>query len=252
MTITRMRNIGIMTIALLMSTLTLFANKEADSKDVKTLNITVDTYSKHQWRGFFSGETPTFEPSATFGLGKWSVGVWTATTFDNSYQEVDLYAIYSHKNFSLGFFNYFDPSGNFLESNYLEFEKGKTEHLYSIDASYTLPVLAPVKFTLSTLIGGNDVDPQGDFSYSTYFEPSYVHSFGKFSIKGAIGAALNKSMYNGHSENFSIVNTLVKAQYRFTIKEKYHFPVHATTVYNPFADKFVFTAGVSFSTDFKF
>ena len=96
---------------------------------------------------------------------------------------------------------------------------------------------------------GADKRPDGKQAYSTYAELGTYYDFLEDNrISLAIGAALNKSCYNGYEKNFSICNIEGKYTYNLGFKNDWNLPLSVAYIYNPVYDKaFVnFTANIAF------
>ena len=85
-------------------------------------------------------------------------------------------------------------------------------------------------------------------AYSTYAELGTYYDFlNDNRISLAVGAALNKSCYNGYDKKFSICNIELKYTYNLGIKS-FTLPLSVAYIYNPVYEK----SYVNFSTSLAF
>ena len=79
----------------------------------------------------------------------------------------------------------------------------------------------------------------------TYVLEYYYDFLNNHQIALACGMALNKSFYNNYEKNFSINN--VTLQYTYNLQVNWWtLPLKAALIYNPYCNKFYFTASAYF------
>lgn len=216
----------------------------------KKLNLSFDLVSQHLWRGFECGQAPSAEPSVTWYNGNFNAGVWAARSFDGSYNELDLYAGYSWKEFSLTFFDYYCPPSDLSRAEFTEFHGDETFHYYLFDLAYNGTEKLPLQFMVSTMFLGADRDTStGEYHYSTYLQGGYTFRYKKHSLSVFAGGTPYK---NGYASDAAVVNTGISYKYPLQVNEKLTVPFKFTTVYNPDLNEVYFSFSLSFSHDFKF
>ncbi|MGE5424106.1 MAG: TorF family putative porin, partial [Syntrophothermus sp.] len=94
----------------------LIAASSASSQDSTRLhvklNVGADIVSRYIWRGCDYGNSPAVQPTLSLTAGNFEAGVWGSVAMFSFYKEVDLYAKYSLKGFSVSFTDYYIPSTN--------------------------------------------------------------------------------------------------------------------------------------------
>src|SRR3989339_206087 len=229
-----------------------FAGFSTENKSVKQpqklkLTTNIDFVSSHVWRGGKSGAAPSLEPSVEFGFGNFTVGSWTAATFDKEYRELDIYALYSIGNFSVGIYDYYCPPEKPEKSRFTDFHGIDTYHLFSVDFVYYGTPKFPVKFTASTMMYGMDFNQTtGDYYYSTYLEAVYSKNWKNNALSALVGLTTHEGIYAGC---FAFMNSELMYKKSFTFKD-FSIPVFAKIVYNPIADKAWLIGGVSLNRVF--
>lgn len=214
----------------------------------------LDLQTKYMWRGMEmmpEESAPVLFPSFNYsykGLFLYAMGGYA---INGKYAEVDLGLSYSFDAFSIAFNDYYYPSVDAKEDQYLGGGK-HTGHWLEACVSYN-PEKIPLWATLSNFFAGADkyIDSKGKEkqAYSTYLELGTYYDFLHSNrISLAIGAAFNKSCYNGYAHNFSICNTELKYTYNVEFKSGWTLPLSVAYIYNPVFDKsFVnFTANIAF------
>ena len=219
---------------LLMSVLAVNA-QETEKKS--PFGASVELTSKYLWRGQEYGEAPTIFPTLSYGTGGLSVYATGAYTFDNSWREADLGISYTYKDFTIGFVDYYYPTPTGERDKLFEFDKDKTGHLFEGCLTYASSVL-PITAMLSTFFYGADKNLDGKQAWSTYAELGYHYDFSETNIFSvALGASLNKSLYNNLETGFSIVNIALKYQTAIPTGKSFSIPVSAQYVINPQKEK---------------
>lgn len=217
-------------------------------------HLGLDLQTKYMWRGMemmTEDAAPVLFPNINYqwkGLYVYAMGGYAV---NGKYAEVDLGVSYTWRGFTLGFNDYYYPTVDSKEDKY--FGGGKhTGHWLEACLTYA-PEKVPVWATLSNFFYGADkyIDADGKEkqAYSTYLEVGTYYDFLHSNrIALAVGAAFNKSCYNGYEHDFSVCNLELKYTYNVEFKSGWTLPLSAAYIYNPVFDKsFVnFTASVSF------
>lgn len=218
-----------------------------------SFGLGLDLQTKYVWRGMemmTQKSSPVLFPTVNYtwkGLYVYAMGGYAV---NGEYAEVDLGISYTWKGFTLGLNDYYYPTVDSNEDNYFGGEN--TGHWLEATLTYA-PEKIPVWITASNFFYGADkyVDENGKEkqAYSSYVEIGTYYDFlDNNRVSLAIGAALNKSCYNGYEKNFSICNIEGKYTYNVKFKSDWTLPLSVSYIYNPVYDKsFVnFTANIAF------
>lgn len=208
----------------------------------------VELTTKYLWRGQEYGEAPTFFPTLNYSISGFRVCATGAYTFDNSWREADLGLSYTWKGLTVGIFDYYYPTVVGQNDNYFNFKNGETGHLLEGYISYEFEKI-PISIMVSTFFYGADKNLEGKQAYSSYAELGYHYDFKDESvISVALGASLNRSLYNNFETGFSIVNIATKYQRDIYSNAKISIPASVQFVINPQKQKnyISFSLGLNF------
>lgn len=218
-----------------------FSVKEVQSqkthKDTLTMSTTI--VSKHLWRAIPSGNAPCIEPYLEYKYGKFAVSAWASYAIDGSYSEIDLWASYTIKNFTVTFLDYYCPRVGFNE-NFFNYNSTSSRHLRDVQLTYNATEKFPFTLTGSTMIWGVDKDVNGDLLYSTYFEIGHSRKFRGKTIDFVLGMTPFEGMY---AKDFSVFNYGVTIKDKLKITDKFSLPVQSSLVFNTELKKMFFTFG---------
>lgn len=221
-------------------------------------HLGLDLQTKYIWRGMemmTEDAAPVLFPCANYSNKGFYVYIMGGYAVNGKYAEVDFGLSYTYKWFTIGFNDYYYPTTTTPYDQYFNFRNGETGHW--LEAVITIaPERVPLWLTVSNFFYGADrytvVDEDGNAkekqAYSTYAELGTYYDFLKaHRLSLALGAALNKSCYNGYEHNFSICNIELKYLYNLTIKD-FSLPLGVAFIINPVYKKpFVnFTASFAF------
>lgn len=225
------------------------------SKLIKSpFGLGLDIQTKYMWRGMemmTENAAPVLFPSVNYyykGLYVYAMGSYAV---NGKYAEVDFGISYTWNGLNIGFNDYYYPTVNSNEDKY--FGGGKhTGHWLEAVLTYS-PEKIPVWATLSNFFYGADkyVDADGKEkqAYSTYLELGTYYDFLENNrVSLAVGAALNKSCYNGYEHDFSVCNLEFKYTYNVAFKSGWNLPLNVAYIYNPVFDK----SFINFSANFAF
>ena len=254
------------TLAILLLAVGLFAQSEntppknnwgAKLKE-SNFHLGLDFQSKYVWRGMemiTEGAAPVLFPGKNYSNKGFYVYVLGGYAVNGKYSELDFGISYTYKWFTLGINDYYYPTTTTPIDRYFNYKPHETGHW--LEAVITIsPEKIPLWLTVSNFFYGADkyqvTDEEGNTkdkqAYSTYAELGTYYDFlHNHKISLALGAAFNKSCYNGYEKNFSICNIELKYLYNLTIKY-FSLPLGAALIYNPVYNKaFVnFTASLAF------
>lgn len=206
-------------------------------------HVGLDLQAKYMWRGMEMTPTesaPVLFPSVNYQYNGLFVYAMGGYAINGKYAEVDLGASYSFNGFTVGVYDYYYPT---IDSNKDEYFGGGKHTGHWLEAAITYaPEKLPLWITASNFFYGADkyTNEDGDEkqAYSTYLELGTYYDFLQSNrVSLALGAALNKSCYNGYEHNFSICNIEGKYTYNVAFKNGWTLPLSVAYIYNPVFDK---------------
>lgn len=214
----------------------------------------VDLQTKYVWRGMemmTEDAAPVLFPSANYSWRGLFVYVMGGYAVNGKYAEVDAGISYTLKGFTLAINDYYYPTVDTNKDHYMKGGR-HTGHWLEACISYA-PEKIPLWITLSNFFYGADkyVADSGKEkqAYSTYLEAGTYYDFLHDNrIALTVGAALNKSCYNGYEHDFSICNLELKYTYSIRFKSGWTLPVGVGYIYNPVYNK----SFVNFTANFAF
>ncbi|WP_348725808.1 hypothetical protein [Parabacteroides goldsteinii] len=219
-----------------------------------SFDLGLDIQTKYIWRGMEmmpKDAVPVLFPSLNYQWKGLHACVMGGYAINGKYAEVDLGLGYTWNGFTLGLNDYYYPTVDSKEDEYLDGGK-HTGHWLEACLTYA-PDKYPIWATLSNFFYGADKylneDGKEKQAYSTYLEVGTYYDFlHNNRIALAVAAAFNKSCYNGYEHNFSICNLELKYTYNVELKNGWTLPLNVAYIYNPVFDKsFVnFTAHIAF------
>ena len=137
----------------------------------------------------------------------------------NNYNEIDVYARYTFKRFSIQYMNYNMPKSNLsvgLFSSVTSYNVGEVSLFYRGVENF------PIKFAINTYI-------YGDSYHSTYSEIGYPIKIGKNSVDLFVGINPYKSSYG----NIGVVNAGGTFRYNIKLNDSFSVPTYITICGNP-------------------
>lgn len=244
----------LLTLSMLCCTITAIAQTEDKSGFGARLkkspfHAEIDLQTKYMWRGMEMmtvDAAPVLFPQINYqnkGLFAYVMG---ATAINGKYSEVDLGVSYTYKWLTIGLNDYYYPTTDSPYDNYFDFRTFSTGHWLEGVISFT-PESIPVYLTLSNFFAGADKDVEGKQAYSTYAELGGHYDFLEDnSLAISIGAAFNKSCYNGYEHNFGVCNIEVKYTYTAHFKNDWILPISIAYILNPIYEKSYVNCTLSF------
>lgn len=214
----------------------------------------LDIQTKYVWRGMemmTEDSAPVLFPSINFAWKGLYVYVMGGYAVNGKYAEVDAGISYTLKDFTLGVYDYYYPTVNGKNDDYIKGGK-HTGHWLEVSLNYN-PSKVPIWATISNFFYGADkyVDSKGveKQAYSTYLEVGTYYDFLHYNrISLGVGAALNKSCYNNYEHDFSVCNIDLKYTYNINFKSGWTLPLGVEYIYNPVFNK----SFVNFTANFAF
>lgn len=214
----------------------------------------LDLQTKYMWRGMemmTEDSAPVLFPSINYSTGGLYVYAMGGYAINGKYAEVDLGISYTISAITFGFNDYYYPTVDSNEDKYLGGGK-HTGHWLEGCVTFA-PEKIPFIATISNFFAGADkyIDEKGKEkqAYSTYLEVGTYYDFlhnNRLALN--IGAALNKSCYNGYAHDFSICNAELKYTYNVEFNSGWTLPLSVAYIYNPVYDK----SFVNFTANFAF
>lgn len=261
----------IITLTVIALATTAFAQSEQETKNNDTpknswgaklreskFHLGLDLQTKYLWRGMemmIDEAAPVLFPCVNYSNKGFYAYVMGGYAINGKYAEVDLGLSYTYKWLTIGLNDYYYPTTNVPQDQYFNFKGKQTGHW--LEAVITVaPEKIPAYLTVSNFFYGADryivVDADGNTTdkqaYSTYAELGTYYDFLKSNrLSLVVGAAFNKSCYNGYEHNFSICNIELKYTYNATIKN-FTLPLSVAYIINPVYEK----SFVNFSTSLAF
>lgn len=216
----------------------------AQSKDTSKINIATDFVSRYIWRGLDYGKAPSIQPTFSFIKSGFEIGAWGAFSTTGSYYELDPYAKYTLKNFTLCFTDYFVNDNSLKPNNthYFNYDQWTTNHIFEGSLQYKGPDKFPISILVATYFYGNDRKEKVDSSniseivttvsqnYSTYIELGYTVKCKHNSFDLFLGLTPSAGLYG---DTFGVVNTGITAYRTIEISNKFSLPVKASLIANP-------------------
>jgi len=236
---------------LLFSCVSLIFSQNIETKKESNFHLGIDLQTKYIWRGM---EMMTEEAAPVIfsqlnyqykGLYAYVMGGYAT---NGKYSEVDLGFSYAYKWLTVGLNDYYYPTTTTPKDDYFNFRARETGHWFEGIVTIT-PESVPAYLTLSNFFAGADKDYEGKQAYSTYAEIGGHYDFLHDHRLGlVVGAAFNKSCYNGYDHNFSVCNIELKYTYSLTFKNNFTLPLSVLYIINPVYEK----SHVNFMTSFAF
>lgn len=217
-------------------------------------HLGLDLQTKYMWRGMemMSEESsPVVFPGINYqwkGLYAYAMGGYA---INGKYAEVDLGVSYTWKGLTVGLSDYYYPTVNGKDDEYI----GGKHNGHWLEASITYaPEKVPLWITVSNFFAGDD-DVYSDASenekqaYSTYMEVGTYYDFlNNNRLSLAVGMTPNKSCYTNYQKKFAVCNLDLKYTYNVQFKNGWTLPLSAEYIYNPSFDK----SYVNFIANFAF
>ena len=214
-------------------------------------HLGLDLQTKYVWRGMemmTEESTPVVFPQINYQYKGFYAYVMGGYSWNGKYSEVDLGISYTHKWLTISLNDYYYPTITTADDQYFKFGKNDTGHW--IEGVITItPEKIPFYLTLSNFFYGADKNLEGKQAYSTYVEVGTYYDFLEDNrIALTVGAACNKSCYNGYEHGFGVCNMELKYTHSVQLKNGWSFPINVAYIINPVRDK----TFVNFSTSFAF
>ena len=226
------------------------AAAQEEGKKASDFHLGLDLQTKYIWRGMemmVEDAAPVVFPQLSYQKGGLYAYAMGGYSINGKYAEVDLGASYTYKFLTVGLNDYYYPTIDSAQDDYFNFKSKKTGHW--LEGVITIaPESIPAYLTLSNYFAGADKNAEGKQAYSTYAEVGGHYDFlNDHQLALAVGAAFNKSCYNGYEHGFGICNVELKYTYNVAFKN-FTLPLSVMYIINPVYEK----AHVNFKAAFAF
>ena len=212
---------------------------QESSKRESNFHLGVDLQTKYIWRGMEMmtvDAAPVVFPGLNYSNKGFYAYAMGGYAINGKYAEVDLGLSYTYKWLTVAFNDYYYPTIDCPKDQYFNLENRETGHWFE-GAVTIAPESIPAYLTVSNFFAGADKNADGDQAYSTYAEVGGHYDFlNDHQLALAVGAAFNKSCYNGYEHNFGICNIELKYTYTVAMKN-FTLPLSVAYIINPIYEK---------------
>lgn len=238
----------------LSSSFSVFSQEDSSKCDVN-LNIGSDIMSRYVWRGTDYGNSPSIQPTLSATVKNFEIGYWGAIATNSFYKEIDLYAKYTVKNFSLILTDYYIPYANGLDASpdnrYFIFDDKKTAHTIETALQYKGGDKCPLWILAGAFVYGNDKrwgydaakDTTDKTYYSTYIELGYSFKVKDNSADVFLGFTPQAGAYGN---TMGVINMGVTGYRKIKISNDFELPVKGSLVFNPQSQNVYLLFGFTF------
>ena len=213
-------------------------------------HLSLELQTKYIWRGvemITDEAAPVLFPCVNYSNNGFYAYVTGGYAINGKYAMVGLGLSYTYKWITVALNDIYYPTTTIPIDRYFNYKQQETGHC--LEALVTIaPEKIPVYLIVSNFFYGADKRLDGKQAYSTYAELGTYYDFLNYNeLSLAVGAALNKSCYNGYDKDFSICNIELKYTYYATIKN-FSLPLSVAYILNPVYEKSYvnFVASIAF------
>lgn len=204
------------------------------------ISIGADFASMYLWRGLEQGTGPAIQPWGEFSHKGFTLGAWGSYELKGEFKEVDLYAKYNYKDFSLLFIDLFLPDYEGLDPDYFNFNNETTGHISELGLSFNGSEKIPFSVYGGVILYGVPIDHQPDdttaSNYSSYFEVNFLGKLNDYSYNVFAGFTPTASnLYE--TEKFSFINLGLSAKKAIKITSEFEIPIKLILATNPTSKK---------------
>lgn len=223
--------------------ISLNAQDEIDSSRSIKVDYKIDLVSRYVWRGLQFDASPCIQPDLSFSFGNLSIGSWASYGTHSNFPEIDLYAVYSIKSFSLTIFDYYNENENNLKQNkFFNWKRTSTKHAIEGTIAWNGSNKIPLKVFVATFLYGNDLNADNNQNFSTYLEFAYSFKLDNYMIDMFIGGTASNGFYN---QKAGIINVGINASKEVKITDNFLLPVKASFTINPESDDVFFVVEIT-------
>ncbi len=211
--------------------------------------VGADLVNRYVWRGLDIGQSPSLQPSLSFGYGSFEVGAWGAYQLGRDASsvptdEIDIYLTYGidlgSTSLEFIFTDYYFPNAGMKLGNFNNYDdsNGPGGHVLEIGASFTLPESFPL-----TLAGY--INFYNDADNSVYLYTAYPFEVKEVNLEIFLGATPGgNTLYYG-TDKFNVINFGLTASKEIKITDDFSLPIFGSYIINPNQDIAHFVFGVS-------
>ena len=200
------------------------------------LSAGADFATSYLWRGFELGNSPAVQPWGEFSYKGFTLGTWGSYSFTGDYKEVDLYAKYTYKTFTLNFVDLFFPGYEGLDQNFFNFKQSSTGHCGELGLSFNGSEKIPFSVFGGVILYGTSTDPNPSDStkmnYSTYFELKYLGTLNDYPYEVFAGFTPTQSTFY-LTNGFAFINLGATVKKSIKLTEDFSLPMKLTLSLNP-------------------
>lgn len=204
------------------------------------VDFRTDVFSRHLWRGDRLGDAPAIEPEISLSKNKFSFTIWSASTFNNSYEELDLIIDYDIlPNLNIALFDYYNPVQE-AENRFWNYSGDNLRHTIEMTAEYSGEKI-PVSVLAGVFLYGDKDIIAGKEQFSTYIESTYCFKLAGKDFRAFAGFTPFDGYY---AKNFAFVNLGLSLSDSFPLGENLEIPIELTFCTNPNSNQTWFVAGI--------
>ena len=205
----------------------------AQEKQRWQVDLCTNLYSRHLWRGDQLGNAPAIEPEITLLKGNFGISLWGATTFNNSYSEIDIILNYKVLPFmNLSFYDYYNPVQG-AENKFLKYSGSELRHSFELTADFEKDDF-PFSLLAGVFLYGDKDSLTTKERFSTYIEPGYKIKI----IKPDLYLFAAFTPFEGYyAKNFAFINLGATLSESFFIGKKIELPAKLSFCGNPYTNK---------------
>ena len=217
---------------------------------VNNLNCSIgsDLVSSYLWRAIPQGKMPAIQPWGELSYKGLSIGTWGSYEFGGDFKEIDLYAKFTHKSFTLVFTDLFFPEYTGLNQDYFNFKNATTGHAAELGISFNGTESIPLSVYSGIILYGTAIDPKvsdsNQLNRSVYLELNYFGNINKLSYNIFAGLTPSSSVLYG-TNGFSVFNLGASVKKELQISETFSMPVKLTLATNTVTRKLHIAAAIS-------
>lgn len=201
-----------------------------------SVGVNADLVSRYIWRGFDFGNSVSVQPTLSYSLGGFNMGLWGsyALAYESAnYDEIDIFASYAIST-KVGTFKPIltDYTFPYLNTRFFDFSDDSTgSHTVEAGLAYTGPEKCPITVLFA-------VNVYNDSDHAPYLELGYPITLNDVSLAFFAGGTKGKCSWYGITKNeIAVLNIGVTASKTIPVTEKFSLPIAATFVVNPYTEK---------------
>ena len=199
--------------------------------------------NRYIWRAIDFGNTPCFQPSVTYSYKNLSFGTWASTTTTGNFTEIDLFASYNYKNFTLLFTDFFFPFDSLTNNNsFFNYNNDNTGHTIEAGIKYSNQTIPFSLGVYSFIYGFDPKYNSNEKYYSTYIELGYSFAVEDIDCELFAGLTPKESYY---ANKFGFVNIGLNFTKIIPITSSFVIPVKSSIIVNPQKESLFVTFGFS-------